>query len=125
MDTIVHFENEKFVGRTNFKSGLVNSVVALSAKEVKGVAGIAKGSCGIIKSLSKTDGVKITYDKDGIVIDVCIILAYGYAAADVCYRVQENIINAAGAMLDKKIKAVNVKIANINVPFLQDKEASE
>ena len=125
MNTIVHFDNEKFIGRTNFKSGLVNSVVALSVKEVAGVAGIAKSFSGFTyKRFLKTDGVKITYEKDGVVIDVCIALSYGYAAADVCYRVQENVINAAGAMLDKKIKAVNVKIANVSVPFF-DNEANE
>jgi len=126
MDSLVHFENEKFIGRTNFKSGLVNSVVALSVKEVAGVAGIAKCFSGFtFKRFLKTDGVKITYEKDGCVIDVCVALSYGYAAADVSYRVQENVMNAAGAMLDKKIKAVNVKIANICVPFFDSVIASE
>lgn len=116
MDSIAHFENQKFIGRTNFKSGLVNSVVALSVKEVAGVADIEK------KHLVKNEGVKITNEKDGIIIDVSIILSYGFSAADVCYRVQENIINAAGSMIDKKIKAVNIKIADVSVPYL---EASE
>ena len=120
MDSTVHFENEKFIGRTNFKTGLVNSVVALSVREVAGVAGIAKSFSGFTyKKFLKTDGVKITYEKDGVIIDVCIALAYGYSAADVSYRVQENVLNAAGPMLDKKIKAVNVKIANVSVPFFE------
>ena len=123
MDSIVHFENEKFIGRTNFKSGLVNSVVALSVKEVAGVAGIAKSFSGFTyKRFLKTDGVKITYEKDGATIDVCIALSYGFAAADVSYRVQENVINAAGSMLDRKIKAVNVKIANVSVPYFESIE---
>ena len=119
MDSIVHFDNDKFIGRTNFKSGLVNSVVALSVKEVSGVAGIAKSFTGFThKRFLKTDGVKITYAKDGVVIDVSIALEHGFSAADVCYRVQENVINSAQSMLDKKIKAVNVKIANVCVPYL-------
>ena len=122
MDSIVHFEKEKFIGRTNFKSGLVNSVVALCVNEVAGVAGIAKSFSGFtFKKFLKTDGVKITYDKDGVIIDVCIAIQYGFAAADVSYRVQENVINAASSMLDKKIKAVNVKIAHVHVPHMSAK----
>ena len=123
MDSIVHFENEKFVGRTNFKSGLINNVVALSAKEVAGVAGIAKNFRNFaLKGYTNDGGVRITYDKDGVVIDVCIAVAYGYAAADVSYRVQENVINVAGSMLDKKIKAVNIKIASVYAPHMENAE---
>jgi len=119
MDSTVHFENDKFIGRTNFRSGLVNNVVALAVQEVAGVAGIAKSFSGFtVKPFLKTDGVKITYEKDGATIDVCIAIQYGYAAADVSYRVQENVINAASSMLDRKIKAVNVKIASVHVPHM-------
>jgi len=121
MDSTIHFENDKFIGRTNFKSGLVNNVVALSAMEVAGVAGLAKSFSGFtLKPFLKTDGVKITYDKDGVIIDVSILLQYGYSAADVSYRVQENVMNAAGSMLDRKIKTVNVKIVNVYAPHLAD-----
>jgi len=119
MDSIVHIENDKFIGRTNFRSGLVNNVVALSVKEVAGVAGIAQSFSGFtMKPFLKTDGVKITYDKDGVVIDISIAIQFGYSAADVSYRVQENVINAASSMLDRKIKAVNIKIASVHVPHM-------
>jgi len=121
MDSIVHIENDKFIGRTNFRSGLVNNVVALSVKEVAGVAGIAQSFSGFtIKPFHKSDGVKITYDTDGVVIDVSISIQYGYSAADVSYRVQENVINAASSMLDKKIKTVNVKISHVHVPHMEE-----
>ena len=124
MDSIVHIENEKFIGRTNFRSGLVNNVVALSVKEVAGVAGIVQSFSGFtMKPFLKTDGIKITYDKDGVIIDVSIAIQYGYSAADVSYRVQENVINAASSMLDKKIKAVNVKIVHIHVPHMSESGA--
>ena len=124
MDSILQFENEKFIGRTNFRSGLVNNVVALSVMEVAGVAAIAKSFSGFtMKQFNKTDGVKITYDKDGVIIDVCIAIQYGYSAADVSYRVQENVISAASSMLDKKIKAVNVKIAHVHVPHMSESGA--
>ena len=124
MDSIVHIENDKFIGRTNFRSGLVNNVVALSVKEVAGVAGIAQSFSGFtMKPFLKTDGVKITYDHDGVIIDISIAILYGYSAADVSYRVQENVINAASSMLDKKIKAVNIRITHVHVPHMAESEA--
>jgi len=123
MDSIVHIENEKFIGRTNFRSGLVNNVVALSVKEVAGVAGIVQSFSGFtMKPFLKTDGIKITYDKDGVIIDVSIAIQYGYSAADVSYRVQENVMNAASSMLDKKIKSVDVKITHVHVPHMAEQE---
>jgi uncharacterized alkaline shock family protein YloU len=120
MDSIVHIENEKFIGRTNFRSGLLNNVVALSVKEVAGVAKICDSHVGLtFRRFFKSDGVKITHFPDGMVIDVCIWLQYGYSAAEVSYRLQENVINTAGSMIDKKIKAVNVKIANVNIPHFE------
>ena len=121
MDSIKHWENEKFIGRTNFRSGLVDNVVALAATEVAGVAGISKCFSSFkLRPFNKASGVKITYDKDGVVIDVCISIQYGYSAADVSYRVQENVINAAGSMLDKKIKTVNVRITHVHVPHMDE-----
>lgn len=121
----MHFEeNGKFVGRTNFKSGLINNVVALSAKEVAGVAGVARSFSGErTKNIINVNGVKIRAEEDGVVVDVSIALQYGYAASDVSYRVQENVINVAGAMLDKKIKSVNLKIIGVCVPHLEDQGA--
>ena len=112
MDSIVHIENDKFIGRTNFKSGLLNNVVALSVKEIAGVDRIIEKGNG-------RNGVKITNAKDNIVIDVNIWTSYGYSSADVCYRVQENVINAAASMIDKKVKAVNIKILNVGVPYFE------
>ena len=123
MESIGHFDEKsgKFIGRTNFKSGLINNVVALSAKEVAGVAGVAKSfNDSATKNVVNTSGVRISQEKDGIVIDVSIAIAHGYAAADVSYRVQENVINVAGSMIDKKIKTVNVKIVSVCVPHLED-----
>jgi len=113
------------LGKTNVKGGLTYSVVALAAKEVSGVNRLcANFGFGFAKLFNKNieKGVKIYNYKDGIVIDVSIWIDYGFSIADVSYRVQENIINAASSMLYKKIKAVNVKVLNVNVPLFEHKE---
>ena len=121
MDSFAHIENNKFIGRTNLKAGLVKNVIALSVREVAGVGGVCRFFKGFsFKRFISSDEVKITYSLDGVIIDACILVEYGFNAADVCYRVQENVLSAAGSMLDKKIKAINVKIANVAVPFFEE-----
>jgi uncharacterized alkaline shock family protein YloU len=117
MDSIIHIDNHKFVGRTNFRGGLFESVVALSVKEVAGVAERPNSRDARIKRIAKNSGVTVNYTPEGVVIDVKIWMEYGYSAADVSYRVQENVMTAAAGLVNKKIKSVNVKIENVNNSF--------
>lgn len=118
MDSIVHIENYKFTGRTTFRGGLLNNIVALSVQEVKGVSKM-QGSHGK-GVLRPKKGVKVTFVNDGtMIIDVRVWLEPGYSVADVSYRIQENVIAAASSILEKKVKAVNVKIINVEMPVLE------
>ena len=117
MDSIEYYENEKFVGRTNFKSGLLNNYIVMAVKDVDGVArmGHLVGKLFYKKYLNRNfkQGVHATFDFDGTVIDVAIWVKYGYSAADVSYRVQESIINAVSGLIEGKVKNVNVRISGV------------
>ena len=115
MDSIVHFENERFVGRTNFHNGLLNSLVVLSIKDVDGVSRMCKDSFRWRRIFNKylRHGVNVIYHLDGIVIDVNIWIEFGYSAADVSYRVQESIINVVTGLIEDKVKNVNVRINGV------------
>lgn len=106
MDSIVHIENYKFTGRTTFRGGLLNSIVELSVRDIKGVARLQRD----VKIVTAAD--------ESMTIDVSIWLEPGYAVSDVSYRVQESVIAAALSIIDKKIKSVNITIANVSVPQL-------
>jgi len=121
MDSIVHFENERFVGKTNFHSGLLNSLVVLSVKDVEGVARICHKAFPFRRIFNRSlrNGVSVNFDFDGIVIDVWVWTIFGYSAADVSYRIQESIINTIAGLVEEKVKNVNVRINGI-----QQKEVS-
>ena len=115
MDSIVHFENERFVGRTNFHSGLLNSLVVLSVKDVEGVAKMCPYAFQWRRVFNRSlrSGVSVNFDFDGVVIDVWVWTIYGYSAADVSYRIQESVINTVQGLVEDKVKHVNVRINGI------------
>jgi uncharacterized alkaline shock family protein YloU len=115
MDSIVHFENERYVGRTNFRGGLLNSLVLLAVKDVDGVHRMSHWDYKFRRAFNKNlwYGVRTKHDHDGINIDVSIWIKFGYQAADVSYRVQENIINTISNLIERKIKQVNVRINGV------------
>jgi len=115
MDSIVHFENEVFVGKTNFHDGLLNSLVILSVKDVDGVLRMSRRDYKFRRIFNKTlrQGIKVKFDSDGIVIDVSIWVKYGFSASDVSYRVQENVINMVHGLIEDKVKAVNIRINGV------------
>ena len=113
---MIHIENERFIGRTNFHSGLLNSMVALSIKDIEGVARLCKDSYKLRRLFSKElrQGIRIFVGPDGVVVDACIWIEYGYAVADVCYRVQESVINTVQAMIEDRVTSVNLKIVGVS-----------
>jgi uncharacterized alkaline shock family protein YloU len=115
MDSIIHFENERYVGRTNFHDGLVSSLVILSVKDVEGVLRMSHFDYRVRRIFNRAlaQGVRVKFENGGITITVSIWLKYGYNAADVSYRVQENILNMVSNLIEDKIKHVNVKINGV------------
>ena len=105
MDSIFHFENERFVGRTNFKGGLMTNLVILSVKDVEGVLRMSRRDY--------KNGVRVKFKPEGVTIDVSIWTKFGHSAADVSYRVQENILNVVSGLIEDKIKNVNVRINGV------------
>lgn len=115
MDSIVHIENDRFIGKTNFKSGLLNSLVVLSVKDVAGVVRMCTDSFKFRRIFNRSlrQGVNVYFGHDGVVIDVWIITEFGYSAADVSYRVQESVMNVVSAVIEEKIKNVNIRINGV------------
>ena len=128
MDSIVHFENEHFVGRTNFHSGLLNSLIVLAIKDVDGVAHMCTDAWKFRRIFNRSlrHGVDVKFDYDGVIIDVIIYSKIGFSAADVCYRVQESVIDTVSGLVEDKVKNVNVKIVGVvnSGNGIQSKEVS-
>lgn len=98
MEKIVHIENGEYLGQTRFAKDLLPQSLALSVKEVRGVAGV--------------EDIKIKRCKDSnhLNVDVELIVATGDSVPDVAYRVQEAVLNTATQFSSHKIDKVNIYV---------------
>ena len=106
-------------GNVTYGSDIVLSVINLATKEIAGVSAIVTKFGSALKrwfSNNYYDGVKLTYNKDAMSIDVYINVYFGYNVTEVAFRVQENIKNSLSGMIDVKINRINVHVLGVEIP---------
>lgn len=106
-------------GNVTYGSDIVLSVINLATKEIAGVSSIVTKFGSALKrwfSNNYYDGVKITYNKNAMHIDVYINVCFGYNVTEVAFRVQENIKNSLSGMIDVKIDRINVHVLGVEFP---------
>ena len=103
-------------GKVNCNKNVLLSIINLAAKEISGVDSLCSNfSSGLKKLFSSnvSEGVKISYESDGITVDIYINIQYGYNISDVAHRVQENVKNGISSMIDVKINNINVHVMGV------------
>lgn len=106
-------------GKITCNKNIVLSVINLAAKEIAGVSSLSDNFGSAIKkwfSNNYYEGVKITYDKENVVIDVYLNVFYGYNVSEIAYRVQENIKNSLSSMIDINVDKINVHVLDVEFP---------
>ncbi|MCL1820622.1 MAG: Asp23/Gls24 family envelope stress response protein [Oscillospiraceae bacterium] len=98
---------------------VVASVASLAACEVDGVSSLmSAGGAQISDRRGKrapTKGVKIQITDDTAVIDVILLVKYGYNVRTVAEKVQENIKQTLESMTGMTVIAVNVRVGGISL----------
>ncbi len=105
-------------GNVTYGSDIVLSVINLATKEIAGVSGIVTKFGSALKrwfSNNYYDGVKVTYIKNAMTVDVYINVCFGYNVTEVAFRVQENIKNSLSGMIDIKINKINVHVLGVDI----------
>ena len=106
-------------GNVTYGSDIVLSVINLATKEIAGVSSIVTNFSSILKrwfSNNYYEGVKVTYNKDAMNVDVYINVCFGYNVTEVAFRVQENIKNSLSGMIDIRINKINVHVLGVDFP---------
>ena len=106
-------------GNVTYGSNIVLSVINLATKEIAGVSSIVTKFSSMLKrwfSNNYYEGVKVTYNKNAMNVDVYINVCFGYNVTEVAYRVQENIKNSLSGMIDVKINKINIHVLGVEFP---------
>lgn len=105
-------------GNVTYGSDIVLSVINLATKEIAGVSSIVTKFGSALKrwfSNNYYDGVRVTYVKNAMTVDVYINVCFGYNVTEVAFRVQENIKNSLSGMIDIKINKINVHVLGVEI----------
>lgn len=115
MSNIRLTSNNKQNGKIIYNAGIVQNIVALAVAEVEGV----------IPTQSKREGVSLYLEKDGVYLDISVVVKYGYNVPDVAYRVQQTVKQNVENMTKYKVAEVNVHIQDVIFPDAQPEPEKE
>lgn len=93
-------------GKISYNSGIVSGIVALAISEVEGVSLLS----------SKNKGVKLMFEKEGIVADISVVVDYGYNVPSLAFRIQQSIKHNVESMTKYKVAKVDVHVQDVNFP---------
>lgn len=117
-------ENEIYIDGLGIATSVVDTIVALAAAEVDGVAGIGdgtpqgshsffdlRGKFGATQNIST--GVDILAEDDGLAISIRMQVFYGYKLVEVSEKVREAVVDAVLTQVGTPVKSVDVFIDGI------------
>jgi uncharacterized alkaline shock family protein YloU len=110
-------ESRTDLGAIKIHKNVIASISSLAALEIEGVKGIGRDfKSGLMELLGKKDlsAIKVEFDKNqDVLIDVPLVIKYGYNIPDVAAKVQDNVRNALERMTSLSLKDINISVQGI------------
>ncbi len=109
-------ENKGYITHTEALGCIHISEDVLAAVSA-GAAAEVEGICGMMNLTTKktaTRGVRVSVENDCAVIDLYVMLRYGYAIPEVAEKIQNTVASTVEAMTGFSVKAVNVHVGGVS-----------
>ncbi len=90
-------------GRISYNSDIVSGIVVLSLQEMDGIELVP----------SKSKGIKICFEKEGIFADISVIAHYGHNVPELAYAIQQTVKQMVESMTRFKIAKIDVHIQSV------------
>ena len=104
-------------GTINISEEVIATMVRIAVKEVDGVAGMAVTAgpavADLLNKKTSSKGVKVSFGKESMCIDVVIMVKYGSNVVEVASAVQETVMNHVQDMTSVDDVTVNVHVSGI------------
>lgn len=101
-------------GEVKIASDVVAAIAALAATEVDGIDSMVKG--GIKNKFGKKNlskGVRITMEGNSVLVDLLLVVRYGYSIPQISEQVQERVVFQIETMTGLEVINVNVRVAGV------------
>ncbi len=93
-------------GRISYNSDIVSGIIALSLQETEGIELVP----------SKSKGIKVNFEKEGIFADISVIAHYGYSVPELAFAIQQTVKQMVESMTKYRIAKVDVHIQSVVFP---------
>ena len=109
---------------------VVATIASVSASEIKGVAGMCSSFAGGIAEMlgakkNTSKGIKVELKENTAVIDMYIIVEYGFKIPELARELQENVKNNVETMTGITVEKVNVHIDGISFKKAEEQKKAE
>ena len=94
------------LGCIHISEDVLASIAAGAVTEVEGIS-------GLMNVAAKKSGVRLAVDEDGAVVDLYVMIRYGYAIPEVADKLQSAVSGAVESMTGFEVKAVNVHVGGV------------
>jgi uncharacterized alkaline shock family protein YloU len=90
-------------GKIVYNVGILQNIVALAVAEVEGT----------VPSQGKKSGISLYIEKEGVYVDVSVVVKYGYNVPELAYRIQQTVKESVENMTHYKVMEVDVHVADV------------
>lgn len=109
------------LGQVKIANDVIQTIAGFAALEIEGI----DTSTSFKDKLFRNNGIKVEIEDEKAVVDVNLSVIYGQKIPEVCYKVQENIVNAIETMAGLKVSQVNVHVESVEVKKEREKKDNE
>lgn len=99
------------LGSIHISEEVLATIAGGAASEVEGISGLMS----LTAKKTNAKGVRILVEEDGAVIDLYVMVRYGYAIPEVAEKVQCSVTCAVEAMTGFTVKAVNIHVGGVSL----------
>lgn len=103
------FSQKKKEGKIVYKNGIVDGIVMLAVSQIP----MAQLFTYPNATNTKSSSVKVTYDKEGVNVDIAVKIHYSQSISDMAFKIQEAVRHDVESMTEYHIASVNVIVKSV------------
>ena len=111
-----YMTHQEELGTIQISEEVVASIASAAVLEVEDVTGLMSANVSDFMGGKKmtAKGVRVEMAEDGVVVNLFLMIRYGFAIAEVAQKVQNAVYSALEGMTGFPVKAVNVHVGGIS-----------
>ncbi len=102
-------------GDIHISEDVLTMIAGAAALEVEGIAGLMGNNFGdqLLGKKNFNRGVGILREDEALIINISIVIKYGFAVPELARKVQEAIVASVEATSGLTVKAVNIRVGSV------------